>query len=188
MPRIRRRRWRPSAMPLDQHAKVFVISHLGPARRRGQETESAVAGGRWRLRLSEAARQTRARCASAGWTGVDCAAGSAVLCENGALQQGARRQTMSSCHRRMAAFGARVFVMDAFGNRAPRRGEQPTAVAALRARWPAQAPCWWASWKRWSARAAEARPAPWWRSSAAPQGLDQACWLLEVAPREGSTS
>src|SRR6202047_2802771 len=95
---------------LDQHAKVFVISHLGRPQE-GQETE-ALTLAPVAVRLSELLGKPvplRKR-----WLdGVDCAAGSAVLCENVRFNKG-EKQDDEQLARRMAGL-CEVFVMDAFG-------------------------------------------------------------------------
>ena len=95
---------------LDQHAKVFILSHLG-----------RPAEGSYDPALSLAPVAT---CLSdllgkpvplrKDWLdGVDCAAGSAVLCENVRFNRG-EKQDDEQLARRMAAL-CEVFVMDAFG-------------------------------------------------------------------------
>jgi phosphoglycerate kinase len=94
---------------LDQNARVFVISHLGRPQE-GQEdpglTLAPVA-----TRLSELlGKPVPLR---KGWIdGVDCAPGSAVLCENVRFLRGEKRDD-EQLARRMAAL-CEVFVMDAF--------------------------------------------------------------------------
>ena len=95
---------------LDQHARVFVMSHLGRPQE-GQEdptlTLAPVAA-----RLSELlGKPVPLR---KNWIdGVDCAPGSAVLCENVRFLRGEKKDD-EQLARRMAAL-CEVFVMDAFG-------------------------------------------------------------------------
>jgi phosphoglycerate kinase len=95
---------------LDQHAKVFVMSHLGRPQE-GEETE-ALSLAPVAARLSELlGKPVPLR---KHWLdGVDCAAGSAVLCENVRFNKG-EKQDDPQLARRMAAL-CEVFVMDAFG-------------------------------------------------------------------------
>src|SRR2546429_9291401 len=95
---------------LDQHARVFVISHLGRPPE-GQETE-ALSLAPVAVRLSELlGKPVPLR---RQWLeGVDCAAGSAVLCENVRFNKGEKADD-EQLSRRMAAL-CDVFVMDAFG-------------------------------------------------------------------------
>ena len=95
---------------LDQHARVFVMSHLGRPQE-GQEdpklTLAPVA-----VRLSELlGKPVPLR---KNWIdGIDCAPGSAVLCENVRFLKGEKKDD-EQLARRMAAL-CEVFVMDAFG-------------------------------------------------------------------------
>jgi phosphoglycerate kinase len=95
---------------LAQRARVFVLSHLGRPQE-GQETE-ALTLAPVAARLSELlGKPVPLR---KGWLeGVDCAAGSAVLCENVRFNRGEKADD-ESLARRMAAL-CDVFVMDAFG-------------------------------------------------------------------------
>ena len=95
---------------LDQHAKVFVISHLGRPQE-GQE-DPALTLAPVAVRLSELlGKPVPLR---KHWLdGVDCAAGSAVLCENVRFNKG-EKQDDEQLSRRMAGL-CEVFVMDAFG-------------------------------------------------------------------------
>ena len=94
---------------LDQHARVFIMSHLGRPQE-GQEdpklTLAPVA-----IRLSELlGKPVPLR---KNWIdGVDCAPGSAVLCENVRFLKGEKKDD-EQLARRMAAL-CDVFVMDAF--------------------------------------------------------------------------
>ena len=94
---------------LDQHARVFIMSHLGRPQE-GQEdpklTLAPVA-----VRLSELlGKPVPLR---KNWIdGVDCAPGSAVLCENVRFLKGEKKDD-EQLARRMAAL-CDVFVMDAF--------------------------------------------------------------------------
>ena len=94
---------------LDQHARVFIMSHLGRPQE-GQEdpklTLAPVA-----VRLSELLGKPVPLRKS--WIdGVDCAPGSAVLCENVRFLKGEKKDD-EQLARRMAAL-CDVFVMDAF--------------------------------------------------------------------------
>jgi phosphoglycerate kinase len=95
---------------LDQHAKVFIMSHLGRPKE-GQE-DPALTLAPVATRLSELlGKPVPLR---KGWLdGVDCPAGSAVLCENVRFLKG-EKQDDEALARRMAAL-CEVFVMDAFG-------------------------------------------------------------------------
>jgi len=95
---------------LDQHARVFIMSHLGRPQE-GQEdpklTLAPVA-----VRLSELlGKPVPLR---KDWLdGVDCAPGTAVLCENVRFNKGEKKD-VEGLARSMAAL-CDVFVMDAFG-------------------------------------------------------------------------
>jgi phosphoglycerate kinase len=95
---------------LDQHARVFVISHLG--RPQEGEEDPALTLAPVAARLSELlGKPVPLR---KNWIdGVDCAPGSAVLCENVRFLKGERKDD-EQLARRMAAL-CEVFVMDAFG-------------------------------------------------------------------------
>ncbi|HEY0767515.1 MAG TPA: phosphoglycerate kinase [Steroidobacteraceae bacterium] len=95
---------------LDQHAKVFVMSHLGRPQE-GQE-DPALTLAPVAARLSELlGKPVPLR---KDWLdGVDCAAGSAVLCENVRFNKGEKKDD-EQLARRMARL-CEVFVMDAFG-------------------------------------------------------------------------
>jgi len=94
---------------LDQHARVFVTSHLGRPKE-GEET-AALSLAPVATRLSELLG--KAVPLRKNWIdGVDCAAGSAVLCENVRFLKG-EREDDELLARRMAAL-CEVFVMDAF--------------------------------------------------------------------------
>jgi phosphoglycerate kinase len=95
---------------LDQHARVFVMSHLGrPAE--GQE-DPALTLAPVAVRLSELLG--KAVPLRKNWIdGVDCPPGSAVLCENVRFLKGEKKDD-EQLARRMAAL-CEVFVMDAFG-------------------------------------------------------------------------
>jgi len=95
---------------LDQHARVFVMSHLGRPQE-GQE-DPALTLAPVAVRLSELlGKPVPLR---KGWIdGVDCAPGSAVLCENARFLKGEKKDD-EQLARRMAAL-CEVFVMDAFG-------------------------------------------------------------------------
>jgi phosphoglycerate kinase len=95
---------------LDQHAKVFILSHLG--RPKEGLYDPALSLSPVAVRLSELlGKPVPLR---KDWLdGVDCAAGSAVLCENVRFNKG-EKQDDEALARRMAAL-CEVFVMDAFG-------------------------------------------------------------------------
>jgi phosphoglycerate kinase len=95
---------------LDQHAKVFVMSHLGRPQE-GQATE-ALSLAPVAARLSDLlGKPVPLR---KDWLdGVDCAPGSAVLCENVRFNRG-EKEDNEQLARRMAGL-CEVFVMDAFG-------------------------------------------------------------------------
>jgi phosphoglycerate kinase len=95
---------------LDQHARVFVMSHLG--RPQEGEEDPALTLAPVAARLSELlGKPVPLR---KNWIdGVDCAPGSAVLCENVRFLTGEKKDD-EQLARRMAAL-CEVFVMDAFG-------------------------------------------------------------------------
>jgi phosphoglycerate kinase len=95
---------------LDQHAKVFVLSHLG--RPKEGEANPALTLAPVATRLSELlGKPVPLR---KDWLdGVDCPPGSAVLCENVRFNKGEKSDD-EQLARRMAGL-CDVFVMDAFG-------------------------------------------------------------------------
>ena len=95
---------------LDQHAKVFVMSHLG--RPKEGEEDPALSLAPVAARLSELlGKPVPLR---KNWLeGVDCPAGTAVLCENVRFLKG-EKQDDEQLARRLASL-CEVFVMDAFG-------------------------------------------------------------------------
>ena len=95
---------------LDQHARVFVMSHLGRPQE-GRE-DPALTLAPVAVRLSELlGKPVPLR---KGWIdGVDCAPGSALLCKNVRFLKGEKKDD-EQLARRMAAL-CEVFVMDAFG-------------------------------------------------------------------------
>src|SRR5215472_14775467 len=95
---------------LDQHARVFIMSHLGRPKEGGEDPALTLAPVA--VRLSELlGKPVPLR---KQWIdGVDCAPGSAVLCENVRFLRG-EQQDDEQLSRRMAAL-CEVFVMDAFG-------------------------------------------------------------------------
>jgi phosphoglycerate kinase len=95
---------------LDQHARVFVMSHLGRPQE-GRATE-ALSLAPVSARLSDLlGKPVPLR---KDWlAGVDCAPGSAVLCENVRFNIG-EKDDDEQLARRMAGL-CEVFVMDAFG-------------------------------------------------------------------------
>jgi phosphoglycerate kinase len=95
---------------IDQHAKVFVLSHLGRPTEGVYDEKLSLAPVA--ARLSDLFGQPVAL--RKDWlTGVDCAAGSAVLCENVRFNAGEKKDS-ELLARQMAAL-CDVFVMDAFG-------------------------------------------------------------------------
>lgn len=95
---------------LDQHAKVFILSHLGrPEEGMYDESQSLAPVA---ARLSELlGKPVPLR---KDWLdGVDCAAGNAVLCENVRFNKGEKKDK-EDLARKMASL-CDVFVMDAFG-------------------------------------------------------------------------
>src|SRR6202042_3489003 len=95
---------------IDQHAKVFILSHLGRPTEGVYEEQFSLAPVA--ARLSDLLGQPVAL--RKDWlTGVDCAAGSAVLCENVRFNPGEKKDS-ELLARQMAAL-CDVFVMDAFG-------------------------------------------------------------------------
>jgi phosphoglycerate kinase len=112
---------------LDQHAKVFVMSHLG--RPEEGRADPALSLAPVAARLSELlGKPVPLR---KDWLdGVDCAAGSAVLCENVRFNKG-EKQDDAQLARRMASL-CEVFVMDAFGT--AHRAEASTHGVAREAR------------------------------------------------------
>jgi phosphoglycerate kinase len=94
---------------LDQHARVFIVSHLGRPQE-GRE-DAALSLAPVAARLSELlGKPVPLR---KDWIdGVDCPPGSAVLCENVRFLKG-EKQDDEQLARRMAAL-CDVFVMDAF--------------------------------------------------------------------------
>jgi len=95
---------------LDQHAKVFVLSHLG--RPKEGEADPALSLAPVAARLSELlGKPVPLR---KDWLdGVDCPPGTAVLCENVRFNKGEKKDD-EQLARRMARL-CDVFVMDAFG-------------------------------------------------------------------------
>jgi phosphoglycerate kinase len=95
---------------LDQHARVFIISHLGRPKEGVEDASLSLAPVA--TRLSELlGKPVPLR---KNWIeDVDCAAGSAVLCENVRFLKGEKSDD-EALARRMAAL-CEVFVMDAFG-------------------------------------------------------------------------
>jgi phosphoglycerate kinase len=112
---------------LDQHAKVFVMSHLG--RPEEGRADPALSLAPVAARLSELlGKPVPLR---KDWLdGVDCAAGSAVLCENVRFNKGEKKDD-AQLARRMASL-CEVFVMDAFGT--AHRAEASTHGVAREAR------------------------------------------------------
>jgi phosphoglycerate kinase len=95
---------------LDQHARVFVMSHLGRPQEGAEDPALTLAPVA--ARLSELLGKSVPL--RKNWIdGVDCAPGSAVLCENVRFLKGEKKDD-EQLARRMAAL-CEVFVMDAFG-------------------------------------------------------------------------
>ncbi len=95
---------------LEQHAKVFILSHLG--RPEEGKVDEALSLKPVAARLSELLGQSVPL--RRDWLdGVDCEAGTAVLCENVRFNKGEKKDDPALA-RRMAAL-CDVFVMDAFG-------------------------------------------------------------------------
>ena len=95
---------------LDQHAQVFILSHLG--RPKEGEFDAKLSLQPVAARLSELlGKPVPLR---GDWLdGLECAPGSAVLCENVRFNKGEKKDD-EALARRMAAL-CDVFVMDAFG-------------------------------------------------------------------------
>jgi phosphoglycerate kinase len=95
---------------LDQHAKVFILSHLGRPEEGVHDEKASLAPVA--ARLSELlGKPVPLR---KDWlNGVDCPAGSAVLCENVRFNKGEKKDS-EDLARKMAGL-CDVFVMDAFG-------------------------------------------------------------------------
>jgi len=112
---------------LDQHARVFVMSHLGRPQEGAEDPALTLAPVA--ARLSELLGKPVPLRKS--WIdGVDCAPGSAVLCENVRFLKGEKKDD-EQLARRMAAL-CEVFVMDAFGT--AHRAEASTHGVARYAR------------------------------------------------------
>jgi phosphoglycerate kinase len=95
---------------LDQHAKVFILSHLGRPEEGKYDEQLSLAPVAARLSdlLGKPVPLRK------DWLeGVDCAAGDAVLCENVRFNKGEKKDA-EALARKMAAL-CDVFVMDAFG-------------------------------------------------------------------------
>jgi phosphoglycerate kinase len=95
---------------LDQHARVFVMSHLG--RPQEGEGDPALSLAPVAARLSDLLGKP-VPLRKQWLDGVECPAGSAVLCENVRFNKG-EKQDDPQLARRMAGL-CEVFVMDAFG-------------------------------------------------------------------------
>ena len=95
---------------LDQNAKVFILSHLGRPEEGVYDEQFSLAPVA--ARLSELLGKSVAL--RKDWlNGVDCPAGSAVLCENVRFNKGEKKDK-EDLARKMANL-CDVFVMDAFG-------------------------------------------------------------------------
>jgi len=95
---------------LDQHAKVFILSHLG--RPEEGKYDAAFSLQPVAARLSELLGKPVP--VGKDWLdGIDCAPGSAVLCENVRFNKGEKKDD-EALARRMAQL-CDLFVMDAFG-------------------------------------------------------------------------
>ncbi len=95
---------------LDQHAQVFIVSHLG--RPKEGEYDESLSLKPVAVRLSELLG-TPVPVKRDWLDGVECAPGTAVLCENARFNKGEKKDD-EALARRMAAL-CDVFVMDAFG-------------------------------------------------------------------------
>jgi phosphoglycerate kinase len=95
---------------LDQHAKVFVLSHLGRPKEGAEDPALTLAPVA--ARLSELLGKP-VPLRKAWLDGLDCPAGTAVLCENVRFNKGEKSDD-EQLARRMAGL-CDVFVMDAFG-------------------------------------------------------------------------
>ncbi len=95
---------------LDQHAQVFILSHLG--RPKEGEYDETLSLKPVAARLSELLG-TPVPLKRDWLDGVECAPGTAVLCENARFNKGEKKDD-EALARRMAAL-CDVFVMDAFG-------------------------------------------------------------------------
>ena len=95
---------------LDQHARVFILSHLG--RPKEGEYDPSLSLAPVAARLSELLGKP-VPLRSDWLDGIDCPPGSAVLCENVRFNKGEKKDD-EALARRMAAL-CDVFVMDAFG-------------------------------------------------------------------------
>src|SRR5207248_8404248 len=117
---------------LDQHARVFVISHLGRPKE-GQETE-ALSLAPVAVRLSELlGKPVPLR---KHWLdGVDCAAGSAVLCENVRFNKGEKDNDERSEERRVGkecrSRGERSSHKQKTSSRRLRLGDAPPIVQTI---------------------------------------------------------
>ena len=112
---------------LDQHARVFVMSHLGRPQEGAEDPALTLAPVAARL----SALLGKPVPLRKNWIdGVDCAPGSAVLCENVRFLKGEKKDD-EQLARRMAAL-CEVFVMDAFGT--AHRAEASTHGVARYAR------------------------------------------------------
>jgi phosphoglycerate kinase len=95
---------------LDQHAKVFILSHLGRPQEGVYDEQFSLApvAGRLSELLGKPVPLRK------DWlNGVDCPAGTAVLCENVRFNKGEKKDK-EDLARKMAEL-CDVFVMDAFG-------------------------------------------------------------------------
>jgi phosphoglycerate kinase len=95
---------------LDQHARVFVVSHLGRPQEGAEDPALSLAPVA--TRLSELLGKP-VPLRKQWLDGVDCPPGSAVLCENVRFNKGEKKDDPQLA-RRMASL-CEVFVMDAFG-------------------------------------------------------------------------
>jgi phosphoglycerate kinase len=118
---------------LDQHAKVFILSHLGRPEEGVYDEQFSLAPVA--IRLSELlGKPVPLR---KDWlNGIDCPAGTAVLCENVRFNKGEKKDK-EDLARKMADL-CDVFVMDAFGT--AHRAEASTHGVARFARVAAAGP------------------------------------------------
>jgi phosphoglycerate kinase len=118
---------------LDQHAKVFILSHLGRPEEGVYDEQFSLApvAGRLSELLGKPVPLRK------DWlNGVDCPAGTAVLCENVRFNKGEKKDK-EDLARKMADL-CDVFVMDAFGT--AHRAEASTHGVARFARVAAAGP------------------------------------------------
>ena len=132
-------------LALEKKARVLILSHLGRPKEGQCEAEFSLAPVA--ARLSELLGRPVPLVKN--WLdGVECAPGSAVLCENVRYNVGEKADD-EALAKRMAAL-CDVYVMDAFGT--AHRAECSTHGVGASRRWPAPVRCWSPSSTRSSAR------------------------------------